>query len=167
MKDSDDRNSGADYEEWAKKSLLTICEGNDVDLSIVADWFYKLYIDYDIKLWKCGYDQKFAKQWITQMEYYGWTKENEDLILVMQNKITLTNAMKLCESDFKHRNINFNMHEIDKWCLGNAGIEVDDLGQCMIVKMETGKRIDGAVTFIILYEMYRRYRTEFMKAIGG
>lgn len=167
LKDSDDKNSGADYEEWAKKSLLTICEGNDVDLSIVADWFYKLYVDYDIKLWKCGYDQKFAKQWITQMEYYGWTKENEDLILVMQNKITLTNAMKLCESDFKHRNINFNMHEIDKWCLGNAGIEVDDLGQCMIVKMETGKRIDGAVTFIILYEMYRRYRTEFMKAIGG
>ena len=29
------------------------------------------------------------------------------------------------------------------------------------------KRIDGAVTLIILYEMYRRYRTEFKQMIGG
>ena len=167
LKESDDKNSGANYEEWAKEGLITICEGNDVDLSVVADWYYQLYVEYDIKLWKCGYDQKFAKQWLSQMEYYGWTKENDELVLIMQNRVTLTNAMKLCESDFKHRNINYNMHEIDKWCLGNAGIEVDDIGQCMIVKMETGKRIDGAVTFLIIYEMYRRYRTEFMKALGG
>ena len=134
---------------------------------MVGDWFYMLYKDLGIRLYKCGYDQKFSKQWITQMEYYGWTKENEELILIQQNRQTLTNAMKLCESDFKHRLINYNMNPIDKWCLGNAGIEVDDLGQCMAVKMETEKRIDGAVTYLILYEMYRRYRTELSKIIGG
>ena len=47
----------------------------------------------------------------------------------------------------------------------NAGIKVDDLGQCLCVKMETAKRIDGAVVLIILYEMYRRYRTEFRQMI--
>lgn len=167
LTESDDKNAGADYAEWAKQQLLTVCPGSDVDLSMVGDWFYMLYKDLGIRLYKCGYDQKFSKQWITQMEYYGWTKENEELILIQQNRQTLTNAMKLCESDFKHRLINYNMNPIDKWCLGNAGIEVDDLGQCMAVKMETEKRIDGAVTYLILYEMYRRYRTELSKIIGG
>jgi hypothetical protein len=33
----------------------------------------------------------------------------------------------------------------------------------MCIKKETAKRIDGAVTLIILYEMYRRYRSEFRR----
>ena len=165
LTESDDKNAGARYEEWARAGLLTVCEGNDVDLSIVADWFYRLYTDYGIRLWKCGYDQKFAKEWIVQMEYYGWQKGNEDIVLILQNRATLSNAMKLCEADLKHRLINYNRNPIDKWCLGNTGIEVDTLGQCMAVKMEMRKRIDGAVALIILYEMYRRYRAEFKQMV--
>lgn len=165
LTESDDKAGGAEYEEWAKENLITICEGNDVDLSLVADWFYQLYTEYDIRLWKCGYDQKFSKDWISRMDVYGWTKESEELVLIMQNKQTLSNAMKLCESDLKHQIVNYNEHKVDKWCLRNAGIEVDDIGQCMAVKMETQKRIDGAVCLIILYEMYRRYRSEYRQII--
>lgn len=167
LTESDDKAGGAQYEEWAKSGYITICEGNDVDLSAAADWFYNLYIQYDLKLWKCGYDQRFAKEWISQMEYYGWQKANDDLVMILQNRQTLSNAMKLCEADFSHQLINYNENPVDAWNLGNVGIEVDNLGQCMAVKMETQKRIDGAVCLIILYEMYRRYRTEYKKAIGG
>lgn len=165
LSESDDKNAGAKYSEWAEQGHVTICEGNDIDLAKVADWFYGLYTEYDIKLWKCGYDQRFSKDWINQMEYYGWQKANEDLILILQNRQTLSNAMKLCEADFTHQLINYNRNPVDMWCLKNAGIDVDDLGQCMAIKMETQKRIDGAVTLIILYEMYRRYRTEFKQMI--
>ena len=167
LEDSDDRNAGAKYVEWAKKGLVTITEGNDIDLAAVADWFYKLYVEYDIKLWKCGYDQRFSKDWITRMGEYGWMKENDDLVLIMQNAQTLSNAMKLCEADFKHQLINYDDNEVDKWCLKNASIKVNDLGQCMCIKSEIAKRIDGAVTFVILYEMYRRYRTEYKQIIGS
>ncbi len=167
LEDSDDWNSGARYTDWAHKNLVTITEGNDIDLSIVADWFYKLYTEYDIKLWKCGYDQRFSKDWITRMNEYGWMKENDDLILILQNAQTLSNAMKLCEADLRKQLINYNENIVDKWCFKNAGIKVNDLGQCLCVKMEPSKRIDGAVTLIILYEMYRRYRTEFKQIIGG
>lgn len=167
LEDSDDRNAGAQYAEWAKNGLITITEGNDIDLAVVADWFYKLYVEYDIKLWKCGYDQRFSKDWINRMGEYGWTKENEDLVLILQNAQTLSNAMKLCEADFKHKLINYGDNAVDKWCLKNAGIKVNDLSQCICVKIEPSKRIDGAVTLIILYEMYRRYRTEFKQIIGG
>nr|DAV36510.1 MAG TPA: Large Terminase [Caudoviricetes sp.] len=166
LEDSDDWNAGARYKEWAKKGILTITEGNDIDLSVVADWFYQLYKQYDIKLWKCGYDQRFSKDWITRMDMYGWTKENEDLILILQNAQTLSNALKLCEADLKHQLINYNQNEMDKWCFKNAGIKVDDHSQCLCVKTESSKRIDGSVTLIILYEMYRRYRTDFKQIIG-
>ena len=166
LEDSDDWNAGARYREWAKEGLLTITEGNDIDLSVVADWFYKLYKDYNIKLWKCGYDQRFSKDWITRMDTYGWTKENDDLILILQNAQTLSNALKLCEADLKHQLVNYNENKMDKWCLKNAGIKVDDRSQCLCVKIEPSKRIDGAVTLIILYEMYRRYRTEYKQIVG-
>lgn len=169
LEDSDDYNAGARYREWAKDKLLVITEGNDIDLSVVADWFYKLYKYYDIKLWKCGYDQRFAKDFLSRMDQYGWTKENEDVVMVLQNAQTLSNAMKLCEADFKHQLINYNENVMDRWCLKNAAIKVDDLGRCLCVKQEgmPSKRIDGAVTLIILYEMYRRYRTEFSQMIGA
>lgn len=167
LEDSDDWYAGARYKEWAKEGLLTITEGNDLDLSVVADWFYRLYKEYDIKLWKCGYDQRFSKDWITRMDSYGWTKENEDLILILQNAQTLSNALKLCEADLKKQVINYNENKIDRWCFKNAGIKVDDRSQCLCVKTEKAKRIDGAVTLIILYETYRRYRTEYKQIVGG
>lgn len=163
LEDSDDKQAGAHYKEWEQEGLLTVCEGNDIDLSVVADWFYSLYTLYGIRLWKCGYDQKFAKDWINRMSYYGWQKNGGDdaeLIMILQNAQTLNNAIKLCEADFKHQLIHYNNNAMDKWNFGNAGIRVDEKG-CLLVKMETGKRIDGAVCLAILYEMYRRYRTDF------
>lgn len=162
--ESDDKEAGAHYKEWAEAGLMTITEGADVDLAIVADWFYSLYEKYNIKLWKCGYDQRFSKDWLKRMEYYGWFKtgndDSSDVIMINQNAQTLSNAIKLTESDFKHKLIYYNNHAVDKWCFGNAGLKVDNNG-CLIVKMETKKRIDGAVSLAILYEMYRRYRTDF------
>lgn len=170
LESSDDKQAGAKYKQWAADGLLTITEGADVDLSVVADWFYSLYSSYNIKLWKCGYDQKFAKDWLNRMEYYGWSKSGGDeaeLVMVLQNAQTLTNAIKLAEADLKHQLIWYNNNEMDKWCLGNPGIKVDDKGFCLLVKQEPGKRIDGAVCLAILYEMYRRYRTDYKTLVGG
>ena len=169
LEDSNDKRAGAHYKEWAEKGLLTITEGNDIDLAVVADWFYSLYENYNIKLWKAGYDQRFAKDWLKRMSFYGWEKtgtDDSDLLLIMQNAQTLSNAIKLCEADFKHQLIYYNNNEIDKWNLGNAGVKMDEKGLALIVKMETGKRIDGSVCLAILYETYRRLRTEFQTMIN-
>lgn len=170
LEDSDDRNEGARYKEWAENGLVTITEGNDIDLSVVADWFYSLYLQYNIRVWKCGYDQKFAKDWISRMGFYGWQRtggDDSDLILILQNAQTLSGAIRLCEADFKTRLINYNDNEVDKWCLGNACLKIDNLSQCLIVKAKPSKRIDGAVCLAILYEMYRRYRNEFKQMVEG
>lgn len=160
LQDADDKQAGAKYKEWAKAGLLTICEGNDIDTSLVADWFFMLYKSFGLRLYMSGYDVKFSKVFKSRMDEYGFDYE-----LVLQNKLTLSNAMKLCEADFKAQLINYNENEIDAWCFGNASMEIDDFGNVMAVKIngQASKRIDGAVTLIILYEMFRRYRTEFTR----
>lgn len=162
LENSDDKEAGAKYKEWAKQGLLTICDGNDIDLTQVADWFFTLYKDYGLRLYKCGYDVKFSKEFLKRMDEYGFDTE-----IVIQNKVTLSNAMKLCEADLIARLVNYNENEIDAWCLGNAAMEMDNLGNVQAVKIagQPSKRIDGAVTLIIAYEMYRRYRSEFTKAL--
>lgn len=160
LNNSDDKQAGAHYAEWARDGLLTICEGNDIDLTLVADWFYKIYKEYGFRLYKCGYDVKFSKEFLKRMDEYGF-----DCEMVIQNAVTLSNAMKLCEADFKSQLIRYNQNPVDRWCLGNAGMQADKYGNCMAVKIQPSMRIDGAVTFIILYEMIRRYRTDFKAAV--
>lgn len=160
LANADDRKAGAKYKDWAEAGLLTICEGNDIDLTLVADWYYRLYKEYGLRLFKCGYDVKFSRDFLRRMDEYGFECE-----MVLQNKITLSNAMKLCEADLKAQYVNYNENPIDAWCLGNAALEMDNLGNCQAVKIagQPNARIDGAVTFIIVYEMFRRYRSEMQK----
>ena len=159
---SDDKEAGADYKEWAKKGLLTIHDGNEIDISQVADWFYQLYKDYGLKPYKTGYDQRYAKTFIDRMNEYSFDTE-----MLSQGR-ALSNAMKLVEAELKSRNINYGSNAIDKWCLRNCCCEVDNVGNIQPVKAKTqkSKRIDGAVTLIMLFEMYRRYRTDYQTLIN-
>lgn len=160
LTDSDDKSEGAKYREWAREGLLTIVDGSDINLDCVADWFLQLYKDYGLRLYKCGYDVKFSKEFIRRMDDIGFDTE-----VVIQNKMTLSNAVKLCEQDFKRQRINYNCNPVDAWNLGNAAVEVDNAQNCQLVKIKghPGKRIDGAVALAIAYEMFRRYRSELQK----
>lgn len=165
--DNDDHGAGAKYKEWAQAGYITIGEGNDLDLSLPADWFFKLQKEYGIKLYKCGYDQRFAKDWLAAMDSYGWTKQYDDVEMVLQNAQTLNNALLLVEADLKAQLINYNENPVDKWCFSNSCLKVNDLRQAIIIKTENAKKIDGSVTLVSLYEMYRRHRGELRKIIGG
>lgn len=160
---SDDRAAGASYMEWAKQGLLTIHDGNEIEISNVADWFYLLYKDYGLRPYKVGYDQRYAKTFIDRMDEYGF-----DVEMLTQGR-ALSNAMKLVEAELKSQKINYRENDIDKWCLKNCCCEVDNTGNIQPVKIkgQQSKRIDGAVTLIMLFEMFRRYRTDYMTLIGG
>ena len=90
-----------------------------------------------------------------------------DCEMIYQNKFVMSPPIKLVEADLLDNLINYNNNPIDTWCLGNCGAQIDDLGYCMLVKQKNqkSKRIDGAVTLAILYETFRRYRSDFMNQI--
>lgn len=162
LKMSDDSESGAKYTEWAKKGLIRIVEGNEVDVSKVADWFAELYKNYGIRLYKCGYDQRFAKEFLKRMDEYGFETE-----MIYQNRFVLSSPMRLVEADLRDQSIAYNDNEIDRWCLQNTSVQVWDTGHIMPIKIkgQASRRIDGTLSLIMCYEMYRRYKTEMMNAL--
>lgn len=160
--ESDDREAGAKYTEWARQGLIRIVEGNDVDGALVADWFYELYKEYKIRLYVCGYDQRYSKQFLKRMEEYGF-----DCEMIVQNRYVLSNPMRLLEADIRDGLVNYNDNPIDKWCLGNTSVQVWDTGHMMPIKIKgkAARRIDGTVSLINVYEVLKRYKSEFMKTV--
>ena len=158
LEHSDDRTAGAKYLEWAKAGMLKICPGNYLDVTIIADWFLSLYKDYGLRPYKVGYDAKFATEFITRMDQYGFETE-----VVMQSHEVMDLPNKMVEADLKSRSIIGN-NELDKWCFGNAALKLNSLGKCLVVKIDgqVARKIDGAVTTCILWEVFRRHRTEFV-----
>lgn len=163
LENSDDKNAGARYKEWAKAGILTIDEGNEINLSGVADWYYELFKKYKFRPYKIGYDQRYAKTFLDRCEEYGFETE-----MLAQGR-ALSSAMKLTEADLKSRVLNFRSNEMDKWCLSNCCCAVDNVGNIQPVKIpgQHAKRIDGALTFIMLEETYRRFKSDYMAFIGG
>jgi len=164
LTDSADENSGAKYKDWARAGYISICEGNDNDLTLVADWLASLKKQYGIKIFACGYDQRFSKDFLKRMDDYGIQCEN-----IPQRPAVMSSPMKWAEADFKAQLINYGNNPVDKWNFGNASVMVNNLGQQLAVKINNipSRRIDGAVTLIILYATLQRFRSEYNNIIGG
>lgn len=162
LENSDDKASGAKYKEWAQAGFITICDGNDNDLTKVADWMFEIYNKYQIRPIKCGYDVRFARDFLNRMEEIGIETE-----VIQQSPAVMSNPMRLVEADLKSRLINYGNNPVDKWCLSNGAIEVNNKGQQLCVKVDNqpSRRIDGAVTLIILYATLQRFRSEYMRVV--
>ena len=163
LHETDDSEVGASYVDWARDGLVTVHEGNEVDISAVADWFYSLFDQYGLRPFKIGYDQRYAKTFLDRCQYYGFDTE-----MLGQGR-ALSNAMKLLEADFKSKNINYGNNPVDKWNFGNCCVVVDNYGNIKPVKAkgQPKRRIDGTVTTIMAVETYRRHRSDYLQIIGG
>ncbi|WP_224377662.1 terminase large subunit [Clostridium perfringens] len=150
------------YNKWAKDGWLTICAGNEVDYSDVVAWYVSLYRKYNIRVFKAGYDRWNAKSFVSEMEDYGF-----DLEKIPQDVNNLSNPMKKLEADLKENLVNYNQNPIDKWCLENVSIKIDELGRIMPVKVQDIKlrHIDGAVTMIICYAVLDRFKRDYLYCV--
>jgi len=150
------------YLQWARDGLVEVSPGNENDFSRITAWYVQLYKTYGIRMYKVGYDNALAKFWVKEMDDLGFDMER-----VNMDKNTLSNPMKLVEADLRSHLINYNNNPVDKWCLGNTALKIDNLGLIMPVKVNDMKnrRIDGAVTQIICHAVYMRYRTEYLSLV--
>lgn len=151
---NDDKNAGAKYTEWAQKGLLRICDGNYLNTSVVADWFLELYKKYGLRVFRVGYDSKFANEFINRMDDYGFETE-----IIWQRPAVLTRGINMSEVDLQAQNV-IGLNEIDKFCLSNATLKTDSQGFSILekIKGQQSRKIDGAVTLVMAYEMFARYR---------
>lgn len=150
------------YEEWLSKELITLSDGNENDFRHVTAWFVKLFKSYGIKFYKIGYDKWSAVYWVKEMEDLGFDMQRVDQIWGVMSE-----PMKLVEADLKSKLINYNNHEIDRYCLENTALTINSKMEIMPVKVQgqESKKIDGAVTIIIAYRIYIDNRTEFLELV--
>ncbi|URZ06480.1 terminase large subunit [Clostridium felsineum] len=150
------------FKEWIRQDFITVCPGNENDFSLVTAWFYKLFKDYNIRIFMTGYDKWSAIYWVKEMESYGF-----DLKRINQDFGTMSDAMKLVESDLKSNLIVYNNNPIDKWCLENTAFVLNTKQDIMPVKVQgqDDKKIDGAVTMIICYRVYIDNRPDYLQLV--
>lgn len=157
LRNNDDKSAGAKYEEWARAGMVRIVEGNYIDTSLIADWFYEQYKKYGFRIYKTGYDAKFANEFINKMDFYGFETES-----VWQRPEIMSQPINMAEADLKDKLV-IGLNEIDKWCISNSTLKVNSQGFGILekIKGQVSKKIDGAVSLCILYETFRRNRGEF------
>ncbi len=151
------------YRDWERKGYLTIVPGNSVDSSMVADWHYKLLEEYDLKPFKSGYDNRFAKDFVNRYEEIFGEKI---AVNIPQDFKVLNNPMRTLEADLRDKLVNYNNNQADFKCFCHTGIKVDTLGRIIPCKMKTTKRIDGAAATIDAYATLEWHRSEYMSLIG-
>lgn len=152
-----------DYRQWEREGWLTIVKGNVVESSMIADWHYLLLEEYDLKPFKSGYDNRFAKDFQNRyMDIFG----DKIAINIPQDFKVLNNPMRTLEADMRDELVNYQNNPVCYWCFNNTGIVLDKLGRVMPVKMEATKRIDGTASKIIAYTTLEWHRTDFMGLIS-
>ncbi len=162
LQKDNDRTAGAKYEEWSRQGLIRVIEGNYIDTAIVADWFFWLYKRHGFRPLKIGYDAKFANEFVNRMNDYGF-----DVEPVWQRPEIMSPSINMVEADLQSRLI-IGLSDIDKWCLGNATLRVNSQGFGILEKIKglVSRKIDGAVSLCIAYEIFRRHRSEFINNLG-
>lgn len=159
LQDSADKAAGARYAEWAQQGYMTICSGSIIDLTQVVDYIAQLKKQYGIRVFKCGYDKAYAREFEKAIDDLS-----EDIREPINQKV-MSSPMKWAERDFGSHLINFGNNPVDTWCLENACCYIDGHENYSCKKSQASKRIDGAVVFIILYATLMRFNSEFQRYI--
>ncbi len=154
----------APYVKWNERGLLTICEGAMVTYSDVTAWFVKMRDEYQIDLWKLGYDRALAGYWVQEMtDNFGTTVMEK----VAQGPFTWTAPMKELGAKLTSKDLNYNANPMLAWCISNTAIKkTGSTENIQPVKIQANRRIDGLVSLLNAYTIYVKYRDDYLNMVG-
>lgn len=151
------------YDLWEEQGLLRLCPGNKIHYKYIVEWYLELQNDYDIYLYKCGYDSWSATYFVEDMKNTFGPSVMDPII---QGKKTLSSPMKSLGADLEKKRINYNNNPILKWCLGNTSIDVDKNDNIQPCKGNVGtRRIDGTAGLLNAYTELENNLEEYMSMI--
>ena len=151
----------APYRLWAERGLLTICDGNRVNFSLVTEWFCQMRDEYKIDPYKIGYDRALAGYWVDEMKANGFEMEP-----VAQGPFTWSQPMREMGAALADKIVNYNNNPVLAWCLSNTGVKKSGLNNIQPVKITDKRRIDGAVSLLNAWVIYVRSYDDYMYFVG-
>lgn len=151
------------YDKWLDQGLLRVSEGNKVNYKDVTKWFWEIQNEYDIYVFKVGYDRWSSTYFVDDLTANFGTSIPEP---VAQGMKTFSGPMKRFEADLEAKKINYDNNLILKWCLSNAAIKTDSNDNIMLVKTSNPRRrIDGVASLLDAYIVYENHYEEYMSLI--
>lgn len=163
LDEKSEKASEAPYQIWSDRGLMTLSEGAMVDYNDVTAWFAQMRDEYQIDLWKLGYDRAMAGYWAEQMSSEFGSSVMEK---VAQGPFTWSAPMKELGAMLSDHMVNYGNNPILKWCLSNTGIKVSgSLDVITPVKIQQKRRIDGLVSLLNAYVIYVKYREDYLGTI--
>ncbi|MFK4353859.1 terminase large subunit [Bacillus sp. RC92] len=151
------------YNLWHEQGILRTTPGNSVHYKFVTKWFLEIRDECGIYLPWIGYDRWSAKYWVEEMEgYFG----KESMVPIAQGKQTLSSPMKLLGADLESKLVNYNNNAIDKWCLSNTAIAIDNNLNIQPNKTKNQRRrIDGTAALLNAYVVLQEKRNDYLNMI--
>jgi len=151
------------YDLWHEQGLLTLTPGNKVHYRFVTEWFQQVQNEYDIYMFKVGYDSWSATYFVEEMKnIFGESVMDP----VIQGKKTLSAPMKSLGADLAKKRIVYNNNPILKWCITNTEVDVDKNDNIQPCKGRSAtRRIDGLAGLLDAYVCYERYLDEYSTLI--
>lgn len=157
-----------DYSEWARDGYVKIIPGSEIDSTMVADWLYALYEEYNIIPWQFGYDGWQSHDFVVSMnKHFGNVKKKNDLMQrINQSYSVLDSAMRRLESDLRAKRAIYGENPVCKWNLRNTGLKMDDHERMMPAKLKgfIGNKIDGTVSKLIAYATLGQCKSSYIAA---
>ena len=90
-----------------------------------------------------------------------------ELEIVRQGAMTMSQPMKELEADLMDKKINYNNNPVTKWNLVNVVVKRDDNDNIRPVKGRSDRRrIDGAVSLINAYVVFKNHYQEYVDYIN-
>lgn len=153
------------YGLWRDQGYLRTCSGNKIDYKDVSNWFKEVQDELDIYLIHIGYDSWSASYLVDEMTSYFGDSAMEE---VRQGVKTLSNPMRLLETELKSKKLVYGGNPIFEWCTTNVKVKEDVNGNIQPTK-ERGKnvRIDGFAAALNAYVSLERNRENYSRMIGG
>ena len=164
-----DPDNGAAYTTWSKEinpadgePYITVCAGNKIDQTRVADWLFSLQVKYNVRVMCTGFDRWHSDVFLLKMsKKNGYGMET---MPINQNPKVLSFPMKMVERDLQARLINYGGNPVDKMCFSNTSAKIiNDRIMPEKIAGEYARKIDGTVCLIILYATYEKNEMQFQQ----
>lgn len=142
------------YNLWMEQGLLRLSGTNKINYKDVTNWFLEMQNDYDIYIYKIGYDRWNSAYIVEELKQTFGAESTDEVI---QGKQTESSPLKNMAADLDAKRINYCNDPITKWNLANAAINTDANANISLIKTDNPRmRIDGTASMMDAYIVLER-----------
>jgi phage terminase large subunit-like protein len=142
------------YDDWARRGLMTICQGPEIDNEAVRTHLLTWRERFDVRL--IAYDPYNARDLMKRLsETDGFL-----CVSVRQGKASLSSPSKALESAVVTHQLHHDGHPVLRWNVSNASVEIDHAGNIQPSKAKSTERIDGLYALIMGLDAMHRDATK-------